>query len=263
MSKLTPATGRAPATVASRARTTLLLSAGVTLALYLIPYGNYVAYPLLLISTLVHELGHGVAAILVGGDFVRFEMYADGSGVAFWRGNVGALGRAFVSAGGLVGPAVGAALFLVLARHPKTARYTMGVFGALLVLAMALVVRNGFGLLFVGALAGASLAIAIKANDEVNQLGLVFLAVQLALSVYSRGDYLFTQYAETGAGRMPSDVQKMSDALGMPYWFWGGVCAAISALVLIVGGWYFVRGARGSASRPPTVSSSILPRRAG
>jgi hypothetical protein len=36
----------------------------------------------------------------------------------------------------------------------------------------------------------------------------------------------------------------MSDAIGMPYWFWGIVCAAFSALVLLGGLWRYVRPAR-------------------
>ena len=41
--------------LSQRARWALAASAAVTVALYLIPYGQYVAYPLLLISTL--EIG--------------------------------------------------------------------------------------------------------------------------------------------------------------------------------------------------------------
>src|SRR5687768_11466221 len=101
------------ADLVSRARTMLLVSAGVTLGLYLIPYGWYVAYPLMLISTLVHELGHGVAAVLMGGDFHEYRMWADGSGVATSSGVGSGAARAFVSAGGLCGPAVAAAVCLV------------------------------------------------------------------------------------------------------------------------------------------------------
>ena len=56
---------------------------GVTLLLYVIPYGHVIGRPLLYLSTLVHELGHGMTAILVGGDFHRLEMWSDGSGVAW------------------------------------------------------------------------------------------------------------------------------------------------------------------------------------
>ena len=49
---------------AERARLVLLATVILTALLYVVPYGRYVAYPLMLLSTLVHEMGHGVAALL-------------------------------------------------------------------------------------------------------------------------------------------------------------------------------------------------------
>ncbi len=229
----------------ARARLLLLLSVVVTALLYVVPYGHTVAYPLILLSTLVHELAHGITAILVGGSFESFRMFKDGSGVAQWSGNVGRIDQALVAAGGLVGPAVGAALCFICARRKGTARLCLGGIGVALVLAEILVVRNLFGLVFVGIVAAICLGIAWRGGAQLIQLTLAFFAVQLALSVYSRGDYLFTRWAETSAGKMPSDVEQMAVALGVgPYWFWGGVCAAFSIVVLIAGSWYFIRGSR-------------------
>lgn len=228
--------------LAIRARYLLAISVVATLLLYYVPQLHSLAYPLLLISTLVHELGHGVAAMLAGGTFDRFVMYSDGSGLAHTYGNMGDLGRAFVAAGGLVGPAVAAALCFASARRARTARYAMGAIGFLLVLALIFVVRNSYGLLFVGVLAGVCLLIAFKAGTQLVQLSLVFLAVQLALSVYARGDYLFTKWARTAKGTYPSDTQNIAEAMGFgPYWFWGLMCAAFSVIVLLMGSRYFLR----------------------
>ena len=73
------------------------------------------------------------------------------------------------------------------------------------------------------------------------QLTVVFLAVQLTLSVFSRSDYLFTDVAHTSNGPMPSDVAVMQQALVLPYWFWGGVCALFSVTVLWFGIKRFLR----------------------
>src|SRR5690242_18611415 len=80
-----------------------LLSVGITAALYALPGLRFIAYPLLLLSTLAHEMGHGVAALFVGGTFESFVLYADGSGVAHTSGVGSRLGSAIVCAGGLVG----------------------------------------------------------------------------------------------------------------------------------------------------------------
>ena len=82
------------------------------------------------ISILVHEMGHGIAAILAGGYFQKFIMHPDGSGIAY-SGGVGTIGRAFVALGGLIGPAVvagvAAAAVLHCTRRPSLGRRPVAV----------------------------------------------------------------------------------------------------------------------------------------
>lgn len=218
-----------------RARLVLLASVAATIILYIIPYGQILAYPLMLISTLAHEMGHGVMAMVVGGTFHKFEMWPDGSGVAVWSGEAGRLDRALVAAGGLVGPAILAALGFAFGRTAKGSRRALWGAVAILVLAAVLVVRNLFGFLFVVVLIAICASVARARSSDLPQLWLVFLSVQLALSVFSRGDYLFTPVARTGAGNMPSDVGQMAEALLLPYWFWGLACGGLSIIVLLYG----------------------------
>jgi hypothetical protein len=232
-----------PDVIMWRTRWFLLGSIIVTVLVYLVPYGLVVGLPLLWLSTLVHELGHGFTAALVGGNFDSFVMHADGSGATSWSasGFFGPIRRALVAAGGLVGPAVVAAIGFALARKPKAAQLTLmvGVF-ALAVIAV-LVVRNALGWIFVAGLAVVIGVLATRKDPSVAQLGLVFLSTQLAMAVFSRGDYLFTEYAQTADGRMPSDVAQMADALLLPYWFWGGLCGLFSVVVLAAGLWVFLK----------------------
>ena len=83
-------------------------------------------------------------------------------------------------------------------------------------------------------LATTLIAVAARAPG-LAQAVLVFLAVQLALAVFSRADYLFTSMALTRSGPMPSDVSVMAQALFLPYWFWGAVCGALSVGILFLG----------------------------
>jgi hypothetical protein len=218
----------------------------LTLLLYLVPYGDTIAYPLLLISTLAHELGHGVAGVLVGGEFHSLKIFPDASGMASISFGGGRIASAVVAAGGLVGPPVVAALLFMVSVRPKVARFALAGIAMLLVAILLLLVRNPFGWVFVGLVAALAGLIAWKASARVAQLVVVFIAVQLALSVYSRGDYLFTDVARTAQGPAPSDVAQMADALFLPYWFWGGVCALLSVLVLAGGTWLFWRATRAS-----------------
>ncbi len=226
---------------ARRARWVLLISAVVTFGLYVVPFGHVIARPLLYLSTLVHELGHGVAALLFGAHFEELRMYSDGSGVALtaasskWQ-------HAAIAAGGLVGPAVAAALGFAVARRPRWSRAALGALGLFLVWAMIFKVRSSFGLAVAGTVALGSLVIAWRARADVAQLVLGFLSVQLALSVFSRGDYLFMEKGATGVGVMPSDSAGLAAMLGGPYWLWGALCAAFSLAALGVGAWLMLRG---------------------
>lgn len=214
----------------------LVLSIFVTLLLYyVVPYGRTIAYPLVLLSTLAHELGHGIAAVVFGGDFVRFVLYDNGAGVAMTRSST-TVQRAMILAGGLLGPAFVAALGFRLGRKPARAKATLLITGICLVLVCIWVVRNVFGFVFVALTAFAFILIARRASAAVCQFTTLFVATQLALSVFSRADYLFTPSAEIGGGKkMPSDVGQLSDLLFLPYWFWGIVCGALSLFVLMWG----------------------------
>lgn len=227
-----------------KARSAMIAAIVLTAALYAVPHGRYLAYPLLLISTYVHEMAHGVSAELVGGEFDSFVMHADGSGAAQISGVTGRVGSAAVAAGGLVGPAVVAALFFGMSSRTSLSRLGLTAFGVAALASCVWVVRNGFGWLFVGLLAACCLVLATKASGDWVQLSLAFLAVQLAMSVYSRSGYLFTDVAETARGVFPSDVAIMAGALLLPYWFWGGFCALVSAAVLWWGVAVFWRASR-------------------
>lgn len=227
--------GRDTLSTRDRARLVLVVSIALTALLYIVPFGHLVAYPLMLLSTLVHELGHGVTAVLWGGQFDSFVMWSDGSGAARSMMPPSRLGQAAVAAGGLVGPAMLAAFAFAFGRTARGARACLWFFSLSLALALILVVRNPFGILFVGVVLGLCLLVVLKGTADLQQLMVIFVAVQLALSVFSRGDYLFTRQAITAQGVMPSDVGLMADALLLPYWFWGALCGAFSIFVLLYG----------------------------
>lgn len=229
-----------------RARKALWIGVGLTALLYVIPLGGFVLYPLMLLSTLVHELGHGLTALCVGHDFDRFVMFSDGSGLATHSGQhftfINAkFAQALISAGGLIGPAIVAAGCFIAARWARVARISVAVMAVAFAMLLALFVRNVFGIVFTGLVAAGLGWIAWRRTAEFAQATMVFLGVQLALSVFSRSDYLFVEEAQTGEGVFPSDVANMADALGGTYWLWGLVCAAFSIAVLLGGVFAFSR----------------------
>lgn len=205
------------------------------LAIYLIPQLVLLARPLGLLSTVVHELGHGLFAIALGGDLHRLYIWSDGSGVAQYSGNFGRLSHAMTAAGGLLGPPLAALGLFVSCRSAAAARRALGVLALILLISLALWVRNLFGLIFIAVLCAVLLLLALKGGPRVAQIATAFLAMQLTLSAFSRSDYLFTARAQTAQGWAPSDTAQIADALLLPYWFWGALIAAVSLAILWVG----------------------------
>ncbi|MEL7060724.1 MAG: M50 family metallopeptidase [Acidobacteriota bacterium] len=229
----------------ARARLALAVSVVATLVVYFSPAAGWLGYPLLILSTLVHELGHGVAAVVSGGQFAGLQVWPNGSGVAEVRMAPPPWARAFTALGGLVGPAVAAAGLFVAGRSTRGARWAL-VVSAVVLLASLAWTRNAFATIFVSMLAVALALLAWRAGRELGRLVVVFLGVQLALSVFSRAGYLFTTTAETGAGSFPSDTAVIAEALGGPPWAWGALCGGLSVVVLTLG----IRSFWGRDSRP-------------
>lgn len=223
----------------------LLGSVAITLAMLLVPGRENVAWlfaPFRWLHIYVHEFGHGIAALIAGGQFDHFEMYTY-SGVALTH-TTGALAQAFVCAGGLCGPALVGGMFLAMGRSARWARIGLGAFGAFMAVSLALWTRTPFGWVFGAVVAALALGIALR-SARWSRPVLVFLGVQLALSVYTGGGYLFTQTVQIQNGyRGPSDVQAMADALGLPYFVWGILCTAFSVVVLAIGLWLNLRPSR-------------------
>jgi hypothetical protein len=221
----------------NRSEVALIGSVLVTAMLYAIPQAHVIAYPFVMMSTLAHEMGHGLASLAVGGHFFSFEMFSDGSGFAVTGGSEGRFARAAVVLGGLVGPAVFAAVLFRFGKSEVLSRLALMSLGALLLIAEFLLVNNSFGWIFVGALAAIFLFLAQQPKAWLAQTSLIFIATQLALSVFSRSDYLFTPTAQTSKGAMPSDVAQIANLLFLPYWFWGFLIGLLSIAILVWGLW--------------------------
>jgi hypothetical protein len=227
-------TKNVPAVSDKKGIATVIAISLLVIGLNYMPYGPQILYPFSLIYTFVHEMGHGIAGMLVGARFDNFVMHLDGSGLAtnMVPTDMSRFGLAFIAFGGLVAPAVMAAICFILGRSPKASRIGFYCFAGICVLALALVVRNLFGFIFVAFCGLASLAVAkLPKSGAVPRYVMLVLAITLLTFVFSRGDYLFVQEASSGL----SDVGQIQKYLFLPYWFWGGLIGLISVAILIFG----------------------------
>ncbi|MBI1878521.1 MAG: M50 family metallopeptidase [Chloroflexi bacterium] len=106
---------------------TLIGLAGlVSLIMAFVPGLGWLDYPFRLLLTMAHELGHGLAALLTGGEFVRFVIFPNGAGLAYTAGGW----RWLIVPAGYVGVALFGAALIALGRSHRWSRIAMGVIGA-------------------------------------------------------------------------------------------------------------------------------------
>lgn len=203
------------------------IAAAVSVILPRVPYGRHVLYPFALLGTWAHEMGHGLVAILAGGSFNRLVIYQNLGGTAYSSG-VGSLGRAFVSAGGLLGPALAGGLIIVLGSRESSARWVLAGLALLLAISLVLFVRNAFGwfaLALIAALLGTA---AVYGPDLLKIFIAQLIGIQFCMASWGTLDYMFTKNFSRDGQVIDSDTQEIAEVLLLPYWFWGGLIALTS-----------------------------------
>ena len=221
-----------------RPRSLLVLTCLAVVVIWQLPYGRQILYPLSLLATFAHEMGHGLSALLVGARFEQMLLHFDGSGLAVWSGNPGRIATAFVAAGGLAGPTVAGAVMLLLTGSPRRSRAVLATLATLLVVCVLVWSRNAFGIVYLLTMAAAFGLAARFFNDSWASFLVHLVAVTLCLSWFSNLDYLFSSQAVVNGVSHPSDSAVMAQALWLPYWFWGGVVAGFSLACVVFGIWF-------------------------
>ncbi|MBX3272933.1 MAG: M50 family metallopeptidase [Sandaracinaceae bacterium] len=199
-----------------------------------VPFGRELLYPLTLFATWVHEMGHGLSGLAVGGTFESLEVYWNASGLA--RGAVAGGGPTALRAiGGLLAPPLVGAAILAFARGPRRASLVLWVLATAMAISVPIWVRSLTGFVVVPLLALAFGALAYKGSDAWRHLGAQLLGVTLGLDTISRIDYLFTGEVHVGGQDLPSDVAHVAAALGGHYLLWGALLA-LASLALVAAG---------------------------
>lgn len=133
---------------------------------------------------------------------------------------------------------------LLLAGSTRRSRLLLWVFAAGLALCVAIWVRNAFGIAFLLATAAALGAAGRWLRDSSAAFLLHLLAAVLCLSWFRDLDYMFSANAVVAGVARPSDSAVIAQALWLPYWFWGGLVAALSVALLLSGLWVVDRRSR-------------------
>jgi len=205
-----------------------------TVVLWQVPYGDTLLYPFTLLATWFHEMGHGLASMLLGAQFERLVIFADASGYAewSWAGDAPRLVDALTAAAGLIGPSLAGAAMIVASRSARATRIVLYALAAALVLSTLIWVRSWVGWIALPGLAACIFAAAASKRSEVRRFAIEFLGVQAAISVWQDLGYMFSEGATVGGQTGLSDTAAIEQALFLPYWFWGGAISVAIAFIL-------------------------------
>lgn len=208
----------------------LLLALGAFVVAFLLWQSNVLSplvYPLRLFVTFIHELGHGVAAISTGGEFVRFEVKSTGAGLAYSRGGI----RPVIIAAGYLGTALFGATLLYFANHVRKPQWI--AIGLGLGFSLLTILYTGLHIVYV---------------DTVELIPIVILLLA--------GGWLFLT-RQTNQGRWVGVGTAALGVLGTLYFSAGD--NTLSLLVGVISGVVLVLiGYQGLASGRPALSQFIL-----
>src|SRR4051812_41788877 len=102
----------------------LLAATIITIALWFIPLGGYLVYPIRLFVTFIHEGSHALIAFLTGGSVQSLTIASDGSGVVYSAPS-GWFGSILTSSAGYLGSTAFGVLLLLLIRRAVPSKYVL------------------------------------------------------------------------------------------------------------------------------------------
>jgi len=216
-------------------RRALVLAAVTALVVtHFVPFGRLILYPFTLLATWVHEMGHGLTALLLGGRFISLDIFRDASGLAHSTSARG-VATALVAIGGLLAPPLVGASTLALGRGPRRTRAILLALSAALLLSLALWVRSVAGWVSMPLVAALVAGVGLWGSERERLVFTQFIGLLLGLDTVARIDYLFTASATIDGRERPSDVALVVGELGSVVPVWGALLALVGLSALYLG----------------------------
>jgi hypothetical protein len=192
----------------------------------LTPWGPLALYPFTLFTTWIHECGHALAVVLVGGSVSSVTIEPDTSGLTRSLVPTSRLSRGIIASAGYLTASVVGCFLLTAARVERRAKPILWGIGVFMLVTLVLWVRNLFGALVVIGWAVALLTIAHRRTSRgLAAFVLGVLGIQVALNAVFNIRVLFLVDG-------PSDAQAMAALFVAPAWFWASLWMAMSVAML-------------------------------
>jgi len=205
----------------------LWLAVAVSFALSLTPWGQAALYPFKLFTTWVHESGHALTTVVLGGSVASVTIEPNTSGLTRSLIPAGRISQGVVASAGYLGASVVGCLLLAAARVPRLARPILLAVGAFMLLTLVVWIRNPFGFAVVLAWGILLVVLGRKGSGTWPRFVLSLLAIQVALNAVYDIRVLFLHSGQ------PSDAETMSRLFVLPAWFWACAWMVTSGLLLL------------------------------
>lgn len=223
----------------------LLISIGVMTVIMNLDKLSYVLYPFKIFATWIHEMSHGVAAMLVGGGIRKLLIYPDTSGLAYTYIADSDFKRGFVASGGYTGTAVLGMVMLLFRRTHRGPTVGTICLGVMIILSCILYVRNTFALVMLPIMALVLIICAWKLRArEVGYL-YSFLAATCSFNAVDNISDLFEGVGYVNGQPTDGDAHTVADVWGGTNIMWASwwlifalVCSAIGLLFAFDGSVY-------------------------
>lgn len=189
--------------------------------LTLVFWNSIYLYPIKIFVVLLHEISHGLAAVVTGGSIVKIEISEQIGGVCYTRGGL----RLAVLPAGYLGSIFWGGVILTAAARTKADKIISIVIGLFVALITLFFIRNTFGFVF-GLIFGAVMVIiGIIAPMKVNDFILKFLGItSIGYAIIDIKDDLISR---TVSG---SDAYKMAEIIPLPPVVWGVIWILIACM---------------------------------
>lgn len=187
----------------------------------LIFWNTIFVYPLKIFVVLLHEIGHGFAAIITGGKMLKIELSPRQGGVCWSSGGF----RPLVLMSGYLGSMFLGGIILVTASRTKFDKMISIIIGGIILVITLFFVRSVFGFVFSLIFGSAMIVMGIFAPGEINDI--VLKVIGLTSVLYAILDIKDDLISRNIAG---SDASQMSQIIPLPPQVWGIIWIVIAII---------------------------------
>jgi hypothetical protein len=187
-------------------------------------WDTFIVYPFRVFVVFLHEISHGIAAVLTGGRIVSIHLTFDEGGVCVTRGG----SRFLTLSAGYLGSLLWGALFLLLGMKRRRAPGVVALVGLFTLVVTLLFVRSWFGFVYGLLAAAAFLLVSTKLPAEASEILLAAIGVMSCLyAVWDIASDVLLRSVPS------SDAAALATLTHVPAVVWGLLWIAASLWVIL------------------------------